>query len=225
MDFYRLWTILAILSPSIAVGIRRYSTDLLENDVCGFDTSVYFGKCKTIRQCTNLLAEKKSIEVCGFNGVAADETLVCCSREDFYKSRLVMGGGVLDYESCLGKYKGLRNVEDESMRFVVNGVEVGDGEFPHIAALGWIQWANFAVDWHCGGVLITETFVLTAAHCVRFNGRAPNVVRLGDVDLKSSLDDESVQQFAILNTVRHPSYRATSNEHDVALIQINGRVL
>lgn len=225
MNFHRLWTIFALVSPSIGSGIRRYSADLLENDVCGYDVSVYHGKCKRIKVCTNLLVAKKTIEICSFDSDAPDETLVCCSREDFYMSRSTMGGGALDYDSCLEKYKGLRNVEDESASYIVNGVRVEDGEFPHIAAIGWLQWATFGVEWICGGALITEEFVVTAAHCARFNGRVPNVVRLGDTDLSSPADDAHVQQFGILAITRHPAYRAASNDHDIALIRINGRVL
>lgn len=226
MEFARLWTILLLVLPIYSTGIKRYSRDLSENDICGLEPEVYSGKCKKIKNCVNLLNEKKVIEVCSF-GDAADETLVCCSRDDFYKSRWMNHEGPLDYDTCLEKYKHLRNLDSSQLlsEFTVNGVEVKDGDFPHMAAIGWLKWNNFAVDWSCGGSLITETFVLTAAHCTRLEGRKPNVVRMGDIDLTSPFDDSYVQQFGIADIIRHPLYKFSDNDHDIALISINGQVV
>lgn len=214
-----------LVFPAYSTGIKRYSVDLFENDYCGFDYSVYNGKCKKVKNCANLFAEKKVIEICSFNGEAADETLVCCSREDFYKSRSASGEGPIDYDTCLANYKHLRNIDNVMLsEFTVNGVDVQPGEFSHMAAIGWLKWNDFAVDWNCGGALVTEKFVLTAAHCQSVDGRKPNVVRFGDVDLTSPLDDSYVQQFGISNIFKHPSYKSTENAHDIALIQIAGQV-
>lgn len=224
MEFIRLWTLFLLFRSAQFTGIKRYSHDLFENDFCGFDTSVYSGKCKKIKNCVNLLTEKKVIEICSF-GDAADETLVCCSREDFYKSRSANREGPIDYDTCLDKYKHLRNVDNAVLsEFTVNGVAVNVGEFSHMAAIGWLKWNDFAVDWNCGGALVTEKFILTAAHCQSVDGRQPNVVRLGDVDLTSSTDDSYVQQFGIIDIVKHPSYIFSQNNHDIALIRINGKV-
>lgn len=129
---------LAILYSSHALGIKRYSTDLYENDICGLDPQVYSGKCKRVDKCVNLFIERKDIEVCSFGSSdAGDDTLVCCSREDFYKSRKYNKDGILDYESCANRYKHLRMTEDlMSTAFVVNGIDVDPFEFSHIAAIG-----------------------------------------------------------------------------------------
>lgn len=85
------------------------------------------------------MVEKKDIEVCSFGASnLGEDTLVCCSREDFYKSRKHNKEGILEYDSCVQKYKHLRETESSALKsFAINGVEVQPHEFSHIAAIGW----------------------------------------------------------------------------------------
>jgi secreted trypsin-like serine protease len=47
---------------------------------------------------------------------------------------------------------------------IVGGEPAKLGEFPHMAAIGWRK-ENGKVKFACGGSVISEKFVLTAAHC------------------------------------------------------------
>lgn len=59
--------------------------------------------------------------------------------------------------------------------------------------------------------------------CVFFSS-APDVVRLGDLNLDSEDDNEHAQQFTIIEIIKHPDSRKKYRYHDLALLKLNGSV-
>lgn len=105
---------------------------------------------------------------------------------------------------------------------IVGGEVAKTGEFPHMAVIGWTS--NGEVDWKCGGSLISEYFVLTAAHCSSVVGIPPDTVRLGDQNLVRQDDNAQPQEYRVANVIVHPEYRHSSNYYDIALIRLSPHV-
>lgn len=107
----------------------------------------------------------------------------------------------------------------------IGGLPATQFEYAHMGAIGWIQPEDGKIRWQCGGSLIWDNFVLTAAHCVvDSKNTPPDVVRFGDLDIFSPVGDEFAQQLKIAEIIRHPSHRFSGHYHDVALIRLENNV-
>uniref|UniRef100_A0A182VUF6 Peptidase S1 domain-containing protein n=1 Tax=Anopheles minimus TaxID=112268 RepID=A0A182VUF6_9DIPT len=97
-------------------------------------------------------------------------------------------------------------------------------EFAHMAAIGWTQ-PDSSITWNCGGSLIWENYILTAAHCVQdANNNKPDVARFGDLDLFNDTDDQYAQQIKIVEIIRHPEHKFRARYHDIALMRLEHSV-
>ncbi|KAH8355998.1 hypothetical protein KR200_006336, partial [Drosophila serrata] len=106
---------------------------------------------------------------------------------------------------------------------IVGGHPAQAREFPHMARLGRRQ--DLGIGWFCGGVLISESFVLTAAHCLESEKGEVNVVRLGELDFDSYLDDAAPQDYNVSGYITHPNYEDPEFYHDIGMIKLNENVI
>ncbi|XP_031623197.1 serine protease snake-like [Contarinia nasturtii] len=100
---------------------------------------------------------------------------------------------------------------------IVGGTRVDRTEFPHMAAIGFGHSSGLV--YLCGGTLISEHFVMTAAHCEKDRNRGPaRVVRLGSIDLTTN--DDHTHIIPIDKIYSHPDYKTSSKYNDIALIRL-----
>ncbi|XP_062552764.1 serine protease snake-like [Armigeres subalbatus] len=125
-------------------------------------------------------------------------------------------GGTLSLDPELVVYE--RTNCSTSVDLIINGVEALIGEFPHQALLGKPKENSTSeLDFYCGGSLISEWFVLTAAHCQR-----PMIVRLGEHDLREQSFDE--EDYEISDYIKHPMYKISKSYYDIALVQLATKI-
>ncbi|KPI99613.1 Serine protease snake [Papilio xuthus] len=109
---------------------------------------------------------------------------------------------------------------------IVGGKVVSIKDFPHMALIGWVKLNYDGYAWRCGGSLISDRFVLTAAHCAyeeRDNSIVmgpPRAVQLGS----SYLDDPNAVVMKISTVIRHPRYKLPKAYYDIALIKMSDAV-
>lgn len=96
-------------------------------------------------------------------------------------------------------------------RRIVGGMEIYIEEAPYQASL-----MSKAMQVHiCGAVIVTNKFVLTAAHCVRDRKAGDLSVRVG-----STKKDEGgvVHEIAVIRV--HPYFNKVTYDYDIAVLQL-----
>ena len=90
------------------------------------------------------------------------------------------------------------------------------GKWPWMVLLG--RWTDAGLgSWFCGGALITDRHVLTAAHCLRPEEAGTVGALIGDNDLNRQ-DEVDHQQRNVSGIVRHPHYLGSQN--DLAVVRL-----
>uniref|UniRef100_A0A182IUB1 Uncharacterized protein n=1 Tax=Anopheles atroparvus TaxID=41427 RepID=A0A182IUB1_ANOAO len=138
------------------------------------------------------------------NGVTVYK--VCCPLSDRWRRKL----DLLDLEQC-GAYSDNR---------IAHGNKAALFQFP------WMALLRSGREWICGGTLINERYVLTAAHCV---WRTPiEFVRLGEYDLSRSIDCDmrgevcapTPQDIVVEREIMHEDYSPRRKQNDIALLRL-----
>ncbi|XP_015592174.1 proclotting enzyme isoform X2 [Cephus cinctus] len=106
-------------------------------------------------------------------------------------------------------------VSTKSRTRIVGGRPADPKEWPWMVAL-----LRKDASHYCGGVLITDRHVLTAAHCVyRYKAREI-IVRLGEYDFSVPEETRSLD-FRVTEIRQHLDFNPFTYEHDIAILKIH----
>jgi len=179
----------------------------------------YFSECATLKE----MVAQGSRDICGFQ---QGKLVICCmprkseqmcveyAKSVFRKDIDANSGKVTFEDTCAP-------AEDALLR---GGEYAAPREFPHQALVG-NKNAKGELQWFCGGSLVSERFVLSAAHCTQGNGGV-RYVRLGDHHMLSHADEamglSRPVDYEIIQTIDHPEYSGSFWHHnDISLYKLN----
>ncbi|XP_044019325.1 transmembrane protease serine 9-like [Aphidius gifuensis] len=98
-----------------------------------------------------------------------------------------------------------------------NRIVGGQPSEPH--RYPWIARLVYEGKFHCGGSLLTNDYILTAAHCLRRLQRSKIRIVLGDHDQYVNNEAVAVMR-AVSAIIRHRNFDMNSYNHDVALLKL-----
>lgn len=105
---------------------------------------------------------------------------------------------------------------------IVGGTTAVAGDWPWMAAIIHSDATNYYYGQFCGGALIAESWVLTAAHCV-YDNTAQKWKAPAEVDVVMGLHNlmlDSGDRIDVKQVVGHPDYNPTTFDNDLALLEL-----
>nr|AKN89450.1 trypsin-like serine protease [Macrobrachium nipponense] len=169
------------------------------------------GTCRDIGDCVGdngQIENAGKLELC--KGSTLAKVIACCRKTP----------ESIASEKC-EKWKRQANEDGSQCRVNIplarGGTEADVGEFPHMVSILTFRDGDIPVH-VCGGVLISDRYVLSAAHCkqgdqdtyyVRVGGHRLNQRRSGiDIDSK------------VIDFIQHPEYKPPRRYNDIALLKL-----
>ncbi|KDR03823.1 Serine protease easter [Zootermopsis nevadensis] len=210
------------------------------------------GECIDLKKCPDLLSMLTKLrplppEVvnflqrsqCGFNGKSP---LVCCplSATTTTPAPTTPGREPAEEVSPVFNHRNMMLLPlnicgPVSENKIINGNKTALFQYPWMALIAYNRAGSSTRVFHCGGTVINEKYVLTAAHCITELPDSMKLagVRLGehnmDTDIDCTEDEEEGEvcaephvDFDIEESIAHPNYSTSHLQNDIALIRIKG---
>nr|AGI44154.1 serine protease [Sinonovacula constricta] len=139
---------------------------------------------------------------------------LCCYYNHSLPHTSAPSGG---HQTTTGHHCGTSVVGRTSDHRIVGGTIASHGEYP------WQVSLRYNGHHVCGGTLISDQWIMTAAHCFHELGKSPSVwsVAVGLQDQRSVTTGNIVH---VTGIYPHEHYSDTSKHNDIALMKLSKRI-
>jgi len=105
---------------------------------------------------------------------------------------------------------------------IVNGQEAGCNEWPWQVGIVRREGSSVSTGPFCGGTLVNQNHVITAAHCLPTATRDTVAVMIGDHDI--NVVEPSQNAYAVSEIFNHPDYDDVTQANDITVLRLSSMV-
>ncbi|XP_058444540.1 trypsin I-P1-like [Malaya genurostris] len=188
---------------ALTQSIDRIEEQRFEGDPCSLKNGST-GICRKTSHCRE--STRIGALHCEFSG---NEPVICCplaTNATYDSSARIVQSACSTVRKVEIKVK----IADHAVGVVEEAMV---GEFPFMGLINYDDGVT-----RCGAALISDKFLLTAAHC--FKSSKPTAVRLGT----NRADDPLADSFPIAKIHRHLGYNSRTKQNDIALVELRNTV-
>uniref|UniRef100_A0A2A4JCN2 Peptidase S1 domain-containing protein n=1 Tax=Heliothis virescens TaxID=7102 RepID=A0A2A4JCN2_HELVI len=102
---------------------------------------------------------------------------------------------------------------------IVGGNETGVNEYKMMVAVADVRISEIK----CGGVIISDRYVLSAAHCVKGQSAANYALVVGEHDITTG-DSPATKAYRIDQFIIHPQFTESNYDYDIAILKSASKI-